>query len=49
MTFDQQNKLKLFKKIRIKIMGSIGKKYPDVRKAISKELDLLEYKEVYRK
>ncbi len=47
MTFDQQTKLKLLKKLRKVVMKNIP--YPHVRKAVSKEIDLLEYKEVYKK
>lgn len=49
MNYEQENKLKLIKKLRSKVMQAISKDYPDVRKAVSKELDLLEYKEIYKK
>lgn len=49
MTFDQQTKLKLIKKLRSRVMKAIDRRYPEIRKQVSKELDLLEYKEVYKK
>lgn len=49
MTFDQQTKLKLIKKLRSKVMQAIDVRYPEIRKAVSKEIDLLEYKEMYKK
>lgn len=49
MNYEQQNKLKLIKKLRSRVMKAIDIRYPEIRKAVSKEIDLLEYKEVYKK
>lgn len=48
MNYQKQTKLKLIKKLRSIVMKNIDVKYPEIRKAVSKEIDLLEYKEVYK-